>query len=109
MKDVIKTGGEWISSLLLEDIATQHESVSEAAVIGVPDEKWGERPIATIVLKAGYEGKMQEDGIRAFYKEQAEKGIIPRYGVPDRVVFVKAIPKTSVGKINKKEIRNQYC
>ena len=108
MKDVIKTGGEWISSLLLEDIASQHEAVSEAAVIGVPDDKWGERPIATVVLKEAYAGKIQEDDIKAFFMAQADKGIIPKYGVPDRVVFVAAIPKTSVGKINKKEIRKQH-
>jgi len=108
MKDVIKTGGEWISSLLLEDIASQHEAVSEAAVVGVPDEKWGERPIATVVLKESHAGKIQEDDIKAFFKAQADKGIIPKYGIPDRVIFVEAIPKTSVGKINKKEIRKQH-
>ncbi|OQX63051.1 MAG: long-chain fatty acid--CoA ligase [Desulfococcus sp. 4484_241] len=109
IKDVIKTGGEWLSSLELEDILSQHEAVSEAAVIGVPDEKWGERPIAVVVLHEEFRGKVTEQDIKDFYQRFVEKGIIPKYGVPNRVEFVDTIPKTSVGKISKKDLRNMYA
>jgi fatty-acyl-CoA synthase len=107
LKDVIKTGGEWISSLALEDIISRHPAVSEAAVIGVPDEKWGERPLALVVLKPNME-KITAEDLRKVFIEYAEKGGIPRYGVPDRVVITDSISKTSVGKLNKKEMRKQY-
>ncbi|MDQ1239986.1 MAG: hypothetical protein QG577_2172 [Thermodesulfobacteriota bacterium] len=108
VKDVIKTGGEWISSLQIEDILTQHEAVSEAAVIGVPSEKWGERPLALVVLKEAYKEKVSEDDIKNFLKEFADRGVISRWGVPDKVEIVESIPKTSVGKLDKKEIRKGY-
>jgi fatty-acyl-CoA synthase len=104
---VIKTGGEWISSLTLEDIISRHPAVSEAAVIGVPDEKWGERPLALVVLKPGAD-KVSADELRKFFADYAEQGVIPRFGVPDKVVITDAIAKTSVGKLNKKEMRKQY-
>ena len=107
LKDVIKTGGEWISSLTLEDIISRHPAVSEAAVIGVPDEKWGERPLALVVLKANAE-KITGEDLRKIFIEYAEKGVIPRYGVPDRVLITDSIAKTSVGKLNKKAMRRQY-
>ena len=107
LKDVIKTGGEWISSLTLEDIISRHPAVSEAAVIGVPDEKWGERPLALVVLKEHAEKVTGED-LRKVFIEYAEKGVIPRYGIPDRVVITDSIAKTSVGKLNKKAMRKQY-
>ena len=107
LKDVIKTGGEWISSLTLEDIISRHPAVSEAAVIGVPDEKWGERPLALVVLKANAEKVTGED-LRKVFIEYADKGVIPRYGVPDRVVITDSIAKTSVGKLNKKAMRREY-
>jgi len=109
LKDVIKTGGEWVSSLTLEDIVSNHPAVAEAAVIGVRDDKWGERPLALVVLKAEYRDKVTGDQLRNFFLEYAEKGAIPRYGVPDRIVVTDAIAKTSVGKLNKKELRKQYC
>jgi len=108
LKDVIKTGGEWVSSLELEDIISQHEAVSEAAVIGVVDEKWGERPLALVVLKAEYKAKVVEDDLKAFYMTFVENGTIPGYGVPDTIVITDEIAKTSVGKIDKKELRKQY-
>jgi len=108
MKDVIKTGGEWVSSLLLEDIISQHEAVSEAAVIGVPDEKWGERPMACVVLRQGYEDQVSEEELRSFYLKFVENGTIAKYGVPDYVRIMEAIPKTSVGKMNKKELRSSF-
>ncbi len=108
VKDVIKTGGEWISSLALEDIISQHEAVSEAAVIGVPDPKWGETPMALVVLKEAYKDQVQPDDLKAFYLKFVEKGVIPKYGVPSKVAIVESIAKTSVGKLNKKELRKQY-
>ncbi|MBI5017203.1 MAG: fatty acid--CoA ligase [Deltaproteobacteria bacterium] len=106
IKDVIKTGGEWISSLELEDVVSQHPAVSEVAVIGRPDEKWGERPVALVVRKAG--AAATEEEIKAHVKDYAERGIISRYGIPDKVLFVDAIDKTSVGKINKRVLREKY-
>jgi fatty-acyl-CoA synthase len=106
IKDVIKTGGEWISSLELENIVGQHPSVSEVAVIGVPDEKWGERPLALVVLKAG--APDDAAAIRSFVLGYADKGVISKYAVPDRILFVDAIDKTSVGKLDKKLLRQKY-
>ena len=105
VKDVIKTGGEWISSLELEDIISQHPAVSEAAVIGIPDDKWGERPLAIVVLRKEYQGKVHEDELKAFFMKFHENGTIPKYGVPNKIVIADAIAKTSVGKIDKKELR----
>ncbi|MCF8036858.1 MAG: AMP-binding protein, partial [Desulfobacteraceae bacterium] len=107
LKDVIKSGGEWISSLTLEDIISQHEAVSEAAAIGVPDEKWGERPMVMVVLKGDYKDKVSEDELKDFFMKFVDAGEIPKYGVPNRVQIVEEIPKTSVGKIDKKEIRSK--
>jgi fatty-acyl-CoA synthase len=108
IKDVIKTGGEWISSLELEDIISRHPAVSEAAVIGVPDPKWGERPMAVVVLRPGMEKETSDEDLKAFFAKFAQEGTIPKYGVPDRVVITESIPKTSVGKINKKQMRLDY-
>jgi fatty-acyl-CoA synthase len=108
LKDVIKTGGEWVSSLTLEDIISQHPAVSEAAVIGTPDEKWGESPMALVVPKTEYKDKVTEEELKDFFKKHVDEGIIPKYGVPKRILIVDAIAKTSVGKMNKKELRKQY-
>lgn len=108
MKDVIKTGGEWISSLELEDIISQHEAVSEAAVIGVPDEKWGERPLALVVLKEQFKGKVNEEDLKTFYMKQVQEGKLPKYGVPEKIAIVDSIAKTSVGKINKRQLRQSF-
>ncbi len=108
IKDVIKTGGEWVSSLDLENMISQHEAVLESAAIGVRDEKWGERPLMLVVLKPEFKGKVSSDDLKAFMKKCAEQGALPKYGIPDRYEFVDAIPKTSVGKINKKQIRVEY-
>jgi len=107
LKDVIKTGGEWISSLELEDIISQHEAVSEAAVIGVPDEKWGERPLCFVVLKEEFKETVSEDDLKTFFIKFVKDGVIPKYGVPNRIVITDNIAKTSVGKINKKQLREQ--
>lgn len=108
LKDVIKSGGEWVSSLELEDVISQHPAVSEAAVIGVHDEKWGERPCAHIILKEEYKGKISSDDIKSFIMQKVAAGALPKYGVPSTIIFVDVIPKTGVGKINKRNIRNQY-
>jgi fatty-acyl-CoA synthase len=104
IKDVVKTGGEWVSSLDIEDIILRLPGVAEVAVVGIPDDKWGERPIALVVLKSHGEVPT-EDVIRRHVGEFAGRGAISRYAVPDRVHFVEVIPKTSVGKLDKKVIR----
>ncbi len=107
IKDVIKTGGEWVSSLEIEDLITRHPAVAESAVIGVSDEKWGERPMALVVLKA--DATATADEIRAHVAGFAEQGYISRYGVPDRVEFVRELARTSVGKLNKRAMRELYA
>jgi fatty-acyl-CoA synthase len=108
IKDVIKTAGEWTSSLQLEDVVAQHEAVQEVAVIGLPDEKWGERPLALVVLKPEFEGLVSEHAMRNFAAHLVESTGISRHGVLLQVRFVKALTKTSVGKINKREMREAY-
>jgi fatty-acyl-CoA synthase len=108
IKDVIKSGGEWISSLQIEDILSQHEAVGEVAVIGVKDDRWGERPLAIVVPKPAFAGKIDRDQIRAFVQGFADTGTISKYAVPERVLFVDALEKTSVGKLNKKAMREKY-
>ncbi len=105
LKDVIKTGGEWVSSLELENIISQHPAVSEVAVIGIKDDKWGERPLALVVLKEGCEATT--DDIKGIVKNFAEDGQISRYAIPEQVRFVATLARTSVGKINKKAIREE--
>lgn len=107
LKDVIKTGGEWISSLALEDILLQHPAVSEAAVIAVPDEKWGERPLALAVLKDDSKEQATVASIKEHFMAFVETGVISKWGVPDQILFVDALPKTSVGKLNKRAMRQQ--
>ena len=108
IKDVIKSGGEWISSLDLENLLSQHEAVLESAAIGVADEKWGERPLMIVTLKPEYKGKVTAEEFKQFMQQSAEEGKLPRYGVPERYEFVDEIPKTSVGKLDKKELRKSY-
>jgi fatty-acyl-CoA synthase len=107
IKDVVKSGGEWISSLAIEDIISQYPGVSEVAVIGIPDEKWGERPLALVVLKQESVGVVTDLHVRAHVKEWAERGIISKWAVPD-VQFVDYLDKTSVGKLDKKVMRQKY-
>ncbi len=107
LKDVIKTGGEWVSSLELEDIISQHNAVSEAAAVGIPDEKWGERPVILVVLKDEFKGQDLEDELKQVFVKQFELGNLPKYGIPDKIMFVDSIAKTGVGKLDKKLIRTQ--
>ncbi|MGW8570997.1 long-chain fatty acid--CoA ligase [Streptomyces niveus] len=101
-KDVIKSGGEWISSVELENALMGHPDVAEAAVVAVPDEKWGERPLATVVLKDG--ASADYESLRTFLA-----GKIAKWQLPERWSVVPAVPKTSVGKFDKKVIRKQYA
>jgi fatty-acyl-CoA synthase len=101
-KDVIKSGGEWISSVDLENALMAHPAVAEAAVIAVPDEKWAERPLAVVVLKEGRTAT--DDELRDFLAPQFAK-----FWLPDRIEFVDEIPKTSVGKFRKTALRDQFA
>ncbi|WP_031179152.1 long-chain fatty acid--CoA ligase [Streptomyces seoulensis] len=103
-KDVIKSGGEWISSVALENALMAHPDVAEAAVVAVPDEKWDERPLATVVLKEGAE--VGFEALRVFLAE--ERGIA-RWQLPERWTIVETVPKTSVGKFDKKVLRRRYA
>lgn len=107
LKDVIKTGGEWVSSIDVEDILLKAKNVAEAAVIGVPDPKWTERPLAVVVPRQGEE--LVEAELKAHLQAYADKGVISKYAVPDRIMFVSELPRTSVGKLDKKVLRAQYA
>jgi fatty-acyl-CoA synthase len=108
IKDVIKTGGEWVSSLELEDIIAHQAGVAECAVIGIKDARWGERPLALVVRDPNVKPPVSEDDIKAHLMTYCEKGIISKYGVPQKILFVDALAKTSVGKIDKKALRAQH-
>lgn len=103
VKDVIKSGGEWISSVDLENEIVSHPAVLEAAVVGVEHPKWQERPLAIVVLREQFKGRVSADDIRAHIAKRFAK-----WQLPDEVLFVDSIPKTSVGKINKKVIRQEH-
>ncbi|MBS9780357.1 MAG: fatty acid--CoA ligase [Moraxellaceae bacterium] len=107
LKDVIKSGGEWISSLELETILSLHPSVADIAVIGVEDEQWGERPLALVVKKATHADTTAEE-IRALAEQAVERGLLPSYGVPKQFKFLDELPKTSVGKHDKKVMRAMF-
>jgi fatty-acyl-CoA synthase len=101
-KDVIKSGGEWISSVALENALMSHPKVREASVVGVPDERWGERPLATVVVVEGEQVEAAE--LREFLSS-----LVARWQVPERWTFIDEVPKTSVGKFDKKVLRQFYA
>ena len=101
-KDVIKSGGEWISSVDLENEIMAHPQVMEASVVGVPDDKWGERPLATVVIAEG--SSVTPDELAEFLQ-----GKVAKWQVPERWAFIDEVPKTSVGKFDKKVLRKQYA
>ncbi len=101
-KDVIKSGGEWISSVDLENALMAHPAVLEACVVGVPDDRWGERPLATVVLREGATATAAE--LRDYLATS-----VARWQLPERWAFIQAVPKTSVGKFDKKRVRAQYA
>ena len=101
-KDMIKSGGEWISSVALENAVMAHPSVLEAAVIGVPDERWDERPLACVVLRPG--AALGAEGLQDFLRGQ-----VLSWWVPERIAFLEALPKTGVGKFSKRALRQMYA
>jgi fatty-acyl-CoA synthase len=105
-KDVIKTGGEWISSLALEDVILGDSRVSECAVIAIYDYMWGERPAAIVVRKP--DASLTEDDVKSLIRARVELGELSRYAIPDHVFFAETLEKTSVGKLDKKKLRVIY-
>jgi fatty-acyl-CoA synthase len=101
-KDLVKSGGEWISTVALENALMGHPSVAEAAVIAVPDEKWSERPLAVVVLREGEDATPDE--LRDFLAPSFAK-----WWLPERFEFVDEIPKTAVGKFRKTALREQFA
>ena len=99
-KDLIKSGGEWISSVDLENALMAHDAVFEAAVIAIPHIKWQERPLACVVLQEGYDASVKDE-LKTFLATQVAK-----WWMPDDIVFVREIPKTSVGKFLKAKLRD---
>ena len=107
MKDVIKIGGEWLSSLELEDVINLHPAVSEVAIIGAADEKWGEKPLALIVVKQDTEPPLPKEMV-AHVKSFIDKGLMSKLALLLEIKYVDQIAKTSVGKINKKVLRETF-
>lgn len=103
IKDVIKTGGEWVSSLDIENLISQHPAVELAAVVGLPDDAWGERPHAIVTLRSGADVSYED--IVEHMQTYVAQGLIEKWAIPDSVKVVAEIPRTSVGKIDKKVIR----
>jgi fatty-acyl-CoA synthase len=101
IKDLIKSGGEWISSIELENAAMNHPGVAEAAAIGIPDPRWSERPILVVVRKK--DAALGAAELAAFLKDKVAK-----WWLPDDVVFVDELPHTGTGKVNKRELRERY-
>lgn len=102
-KDVIKSGGEWISSVELENAIMAYDGVSEAAVVGVPHERWQERPVAFVVVAEGVDREELVDRIESGLREE-----YPKWWLPDAVEFIDEVPKTATGKFSKKDLREQY-
>jgi fatty-acyl-CoA synthase len=108
MKDVIKSGGEWISSLQLEELIARLPGVAEVAVVGVPDRQWGERPIAFVVARSANDPSLAADA-RKRVQEHVDDASLSKYAMPDRIILVEALEKTSVGKIDKRILRERYA
>ncbi len=106
-KDIIKVAGEWVSSLELEDIIAHHPAVAEVAVIGLPDPKWGERPLALVLPRPGI--PLLEKDITHHVKQYADKGLVNKQVVLLKVRFVEGIDKTSIGKVSKVSLREKYA
>ncbi|WP_136476066.1 fatty acid--CoA ligase [Pseudomonas sp. DG56-2] len=107
IKDVIKTGGEWISSVALESLISQHPGVDSVAVVGIADAQWGEQPLALVVCVAGMH--LDQQSLAQHLQQFVDSGSLNKWAVPRQVRFVDEIPKTSVGKINKKLIRELHA
>ncbi len=100
-KDLVKSGGEWISSVELEGLIMSHPDVAEAAVIAVAHPKWDERPLACVVARPGV--TLTREDILSFLE-----GKVAKWWLPDDVVFIEEVPKTSVGKFDKKVLRDRF-
>lgn len=107
-KDVIKSGGEWISTLTLESLISLYGKIQEVAIIGAVSERWGEQPVAIVVPREEYKGDISEAEVRTHLEAYVAQGKIMKWWIPARVLFVDEIPKTSVGKFNKKKMRGMY-
>ena len=105
MKDVIKSGGEWVSSLALESIASAVEGIAEVAAIGIPDPRWGERPLLLVVAADGADQPIVEAAVKTAFADAASSGGLSKWAIPEEIRFVAEIAKTSVGKIDKKALR----
>ncbi len=108
LKDIVKSGGEWISSILLENIIMEKPGVQRAAVIPMKDVNWGERPHALVVLHPDHVGKVGADDIRLHVASYVERGILSKIAIPETVTFVAELPLTSVGKVDKKTLRARH-
>ena len=102
-KDLVKSGGEWISSVDLENAIMAHPKVMEAAVIAIAHPKWQERPVAAVAPLPQFRGQITKEEILDFLEDRVAK-----WWLPDDVVFIEAVPKTSVGKFNKRALREQF-
>ncbi|MEM7320168.1 MAG: long-chain fatty acid--CoA ligase, partial [Pseudomonadota bacterium] len=100
-KDIIKSGGEWISSVELENIAIGHPKLADAAVVGVPHPKWDERPLLVVVVNEGQDPS-EEEILSCF------DGEIAKWQVPDKVVYVEALPRGATGKVLKRTLKEQF-
>ncbi|MGO9421918.1 AMP-binding enzyme, partial [Roseiarcus sp.] len=109
LKDIVKSGGEWISSIQLENIIMEKPGVKRAAVIAMKDVKWGERPLALVLLEPDQVNEVGEDDIRLHVASYVERGIISKIAIPENVTFVAELPLTSVGKVDKKKLRVAYA
>ena len=101
-KDLVKSGGEWISSVELENAIMAHPKIAEAAVIGIPDEKWSERPLACVVPDGDEEITLDE--LKEFLAER-----VPKWWIPNDMEIIDEVPKTSVGKFSKKTLRERFA
>jgi fatty-acyl-CoA synthase len=108
LKDVIKSGGEWIVSMEIENMLSLHDDVKESALIGVPDEKWGERPLAIIVPHQDAHGRITAEAMKKHLMKFVDEGLIMKWAVPAHYVFLEELPRTSVGKMDKQELRSRY-
>ena len=108
LKNIIKSGGEWIVSMEIENMLSLHADVKESALIGIPDEKWGERPVAIVVPQQDAQDRITSEALKKHLMKFVNDGVIMKWAVPDHYVFVEEMLKTSVGKIDKQELRRRY-
>jgi fatty-acyl-CoA synthase len=109
LKDVIKVGGEWISSLELENAISQHEAVSEVAVVAKPDRQWGERPFAQVVVRSGQREPVTDKTLALFLHQLIDQGRLHKRAILTQIELVATLPRTSVGKLDKKAIRSRFA